>query len=110
MRHEVFNFFHHIWDVEMAKNIVRNYEVSEVEIKQIPFWRTIVIDKDYALTTDLNNPIILAHSFDNDGNSIGVLMIDGHHRCYKAEKEGIEKLLLTFYLKRIVKLFGKNKL
>ncbi|MBB5154983.1 hypothetical protein [Saccharopolyspora phatthalungensis] len=54
----------------------------------------IEVDPEYAMTTDLNKPIIaapLAPEHDDSGNR-SVMVIDGWHRVYRARREGREVL------------------
>jgi hypothetical protein len=48
-------------------------------------------DRDYALTTDLTEPVVVATLRDAEGYE-SPLLIDGTHRLYRAYVEGIEQL------------------
>ncbi|MCG8914895.1 hypothetical protein L6E12_03710 [Actinokineospora sp. PR83] len=48
-------------------------------------------DKDYAMTTDLSDPVIVATLVDKEGVA-SPLFIDGTHRLYRAFQEGVEEL------------------
>ena len=45
-------------------------------------------DPQYAMTTDLDDPVIIATIASPDGESAGPLLIDGCHRLYKAAVTG----------------------
>jgi hypothetical protein len=51
-----------------------------------------LIDPGYALTTDLDDPVIIA-SITAGGGPRATLLIDGCHRLYKAARLGREHLL-----------------
>lgn len=49
------------------------------------------LDKDYALTTDLSEPVIIATMRTLGGEQFS-LLIDGTHRLYRAHVEGVARL------------------
>lgn len=55
------------------------------------FWPSANLDKDYAMTTDLSEPVLIATLRNNDGEDFP-LLIDGTHRLYRAYAEGIAEL------------------
>jgi hypothetical protein len=48
-------------------------------------------DRDYAMSTDLAKPVIVAHLL-IDGMEPSPLLIDGTHRLYRAWREGVPQL------------------
>lgn len=49
-------------------------------------------DPVYAMTTDLDEPVIIAALAGPDGATAGPLLIDGSHRLYKAARLGRDEL------------------
>lgn len=49
-------------------------------------------DPEYAMTTDLTEPVIVATMRSDDTSQVAPLLIDGTHRLYRAYKEGIDTL------------------
>lgn len=48
-------------------------------------------DRDYAMTTDLDNPLLMATLRSHDGKEFA-LLIDGTHRLYRAFIDGVAEL------------------
>lgn len=46
------------------------------------------VDKDYAACADLTQPIIVVRYLTDAGDDIGLMVIDGWHRVYRARTEG----------------------
>lgn len=49
-------------------------------------------NRDYAMTTDLNEPAIVATMYSQEHGQDYPLLIDGTHRLYRAYQEGITEL------------------
>lgn len=90
---EVFRFFMREWDVEHAKEIIRenprplqryNPEYAKSFMGMIATYPEIM---EFA---DLSHPIIVATL--DDGGEISHLPIDGWHRLKKAQKMGVKSL------------------
>lgn len=69
----------------------RFYGITEPVEGSIPLFGPRDLDVDYALTTDLNEPVLIATMRNKAGGEFP-LLIDGAHRLYRAYGEGVEKL------------------
>jgi hypothetical protein len=78
---EKFKFGFDYFDIDLANKIIETEQVQTqyfdpqtTKQLKLPF---IYVDKNYAETTDIDKPIILATT------NIGSFVIDGHHRVHK---------------------------
>lgn len=53
------------------------------------------LDREYAMTTDIDTPVLVATALNEDGHDYH-LLIDGIHRLYRAYTEGAEELPAYF--------------
>jgi hypothetical protein len=49
-------------------------------------------DREYAMTTDLTEPVIVAIMRSQETGEVAPLLIDGTHRLYRAHAEGLDVL------------------
>jgi len=68
------------------------FELIEVSVDELFAENNFCGNKDYAMTTDLSQPLVLAQLCAGKDK-----LIDGNHRLYKAEMLGI-KTLSAYYL------------
>lgn len=94
---EVFHFMGMSFDIDKAEKILKNRKTEKIKPSQglIGF---IHVDKKHAESADLEKPLILA-TLMFDGKE-GNMLIDGHHRVYKAlhidKKDKLPAQVLTF--------------
>lgn len=104
MSSEVFQFGPYAWDIDLAIKLLqkrKNKKLEHVNVKDVYTKSTmsmISVDEKYALEkTDLNKPLIFG-MLKIEGNWFSIL-IDGHHRLFRANKESIDKLPAYFLTK-----------
>jgi hypothetical protein len=56
-----------------------------------PLFSNVGLDRDYAMTTDLDEPVIVATVRTSEHGELR-LLIDGTHRLYKAHVQGVAEL------------------
>lgn len=92
---ETFTYLYLKFDVNKAREILGERDVHH--IKPQHGWSVLVhVDEKYAMTTDISIPVILAQIVLRDSETKKVevfhVMIDGHHRNYRATVEGAESI------------------
>lgn len=88
---ELFTILACTWNVTTAATLAKNNETHEIPVKYLTHLAGFIrIDKTYAMTTDLTNPILIAPIGDKDHDTN--IMIDGWHRLHRAIQEGIQTL------------------
>ena len=86
---EKFAFGDMTFDVDAAKEICGGVPNEEIQVD--PSWSyKINVDKVAALNSKSTNPVLIAQIPTENG--LKPLLIDGHHRLYKAIQEGRDKL------------------
>jgi hypothetical protein len=71
------------------------YGLDEAGEHRASFFAPSSLDRDYAMTTDLDEPVVVASLRNSRGRPFS-LLIDGTHRLYKAYAQGV--LVLPAYL------------
>ncbi|MFD8529473.1 hypothetical protein ACFV0L_18835 [Streptosporangium canum] len=85
---EVFHFGPYAWNITAAERVVEGREPDCITVERAAALLFLVyIDEAHAATVDLTKPLILA-PFADTGN----IPIDGWHRIWKAQREGVETL------------------
>ncbi len=69
----------------------RFYGLAERTSGSVPLFGNRDLDTDYALTTDLRAPVLVATLRNQAGDEFP-LLVDGTHRLYRAHVEGVERL------------------
>jgi hypothetical protein len=103
------------WSIDEATNMInkrkkKNKDIQEVDVDQIynairwstpdrPIFAGTDVNPEYALTkSDVSRPLIFG--LIKDKNTWYSILIDGHHRLYRAHAEGIQKMSAYFLNKR----------
>ena len=110
-RNQSFVFGAFVFNVDRAQQIVAEdlREVDELSVTpwaqyyglddddphHASFFSPRNLDRDYAMTTDLDDPLLVA-TLQNSRGKLFSLLIDGTHRLYKAYKQGV--LVLPAYV------------
>ena len=94
---DYFRFLAAIWDVTLAKNIVKGDGrpvTGHVKLSDLDSYGGLIgVDEEHAKTVDLDEPIIIAHIWSADETEdLGFMPIDGWHRIHRARLEGRETL------------------
>ena len=101
-KRQAFRWMQYAWSIDKAEELIAKRrkkippEMVDVDylygnIRWHPTVFGVSIDKDYALTkADLSRPLIMG-LIKSEGQWFNIL-IDGHHRLYRAKHEGIKKL------------------
>ena len=76
-----------MWDMDALLSDCKNHPYVTVDTKMLVVRNRLTIDTKYALTTDVNRPIILFELPDNQW-----FVADGNHRLYRAVKESVPKM------------------
>ena len=71
------------------------YGLAEADLTHASFFAPQHLDREYAMTTDLDDPVLVA-TLRNSRGKLFSLLIDGTHRLYHAYKQGV--LVLPAYL------------
>lgn len=83
------------FNVTKAKRILalKPRPASDIDVAAlIPGSVGVRIDREHAMTTDLSEPIILVQVEDPKTGDWLRILIDGHHRLYRAAREGVARL------------------
>lgn len=96
---ETFRILGYSFDIDKAKQLVASREPVQLNsevTKQIRM-PMISVNKDYAMTRDITNPVILGN-IAYEKNKTGAVLIDGYHRVHKAisENKGVLAHFLSF--------------
>jgi len=76
-----------MWDIDTLLLDYQGHPYISVETEVLTPKEWLTIDAQYALTTNVNTPIIL---FELPNNQLYIA--DGNHRLYKAVSEGVPKM------------------
>jgi hypothetical protein len=88
---ETFTYLYLKFDIALAKWIIEGTPRELECIEPGPAWSMLVhIDKEHAMTTDVTKPLIVAQIVLD--RQVVALLIDGHHRNYKAFKTGVKEV------------------
>jgi len=76
-----------MWDIDKLLLDYRNHPYVTVDTEMLVPKNWLTIDMEYALTTNVNTPIIL---FELPNNQLYIA--DGNHRLYRAVTEDVQKM------------------
>ena len=76
-----------MWDIDALLLEYKDHPYIAVDTDKLVPREWLTIDTEYALTTDVNTPIILFELPDNQ-----LFIADGNHRLYKAVTENVPKM------------------
>ena len=76
-----------MWDIDALLLDYKDYPYITVDTDKLVPKEWLTINPEYALTTDVNTPIILFELPDNQ-----LFIADGNHRLYKAVTENVPKM------------------
>jgi len=76
-----------MWDIDALLLDYKDYSYVTVDTEILVPQDWLTIDREYALTTNVNIPIIL---FELPNNQLYIA--DGNHRLYRAVTEGVPKM------------------
>jgi len=113
--HQMFDFMWYTWNIDkaialIAKRRKKNKDIKNMDVDQIynairwstpdrPVFAGTNVDPEYALTkADVNKPLVFGLL--KDKNTWYSILIDGHHRLYRAHAEGIKNMPAYFLNKR----------
>lgn len=100
---ETFHYFDQVVDINRAKKLLkkRKRPIKLVDVNNLYHkidWSLLDLNPKHASKTNLRKPLIFAVSRGSRHQAYS-LLVDGHHRLYKAYREGIERLP-AFFLTR----------
>lgn len=113
--HQTFDYLWYTWDINKAEALItkrrkRDKDIQEIDVAHVynsinwstpdrPTFGGTMVNPEYALTkADVTKPLIFG-LFKDKATWYSVL-IDGHHRLYRAQAEGLEKMPAYFLNKR----------
>jgi len=113
--HQIFDYLWYTWDIDKAeaqitKRRKRDKDIQEIDVAHVynsirwstpdhPVFAGTIVEPEYALTkADVNKPLIFGLL--KDGATWFSILIDGHHRLYRARADGLEKMAAYFLNKR----------
>lgn len=76
-----------MWDIDALLSDYKDQPYITVDTKELIPKNWLTIDTQYALTTNVNTPIILLELPNNQ-----LYIADGNHRLYKAVTEEVQKM------------------
>lgn len=76
-----------MWDIDALLLDYNNHSYVTIDTKLLIPGNWLTIDTEYALTTNVNKPIILFELPDNQ-----LYIADGNHRLYRAVTENVPKM------------------
>jgi hypothetical protein len=106
---QTFQYFGFHFDVDKALKLVTKYPVEMITPTQEMMGTFLEVDKDYAMGRDLSKPILFATVLVE--NKQYNILIDGHHRLYKALAEKVKQIpSITLNLKDTLTIMFPNKI
>ena len=76
-----------MWDIDTLLSDFNDHAYVSIDTELLAPQNWLTIDTEYALTTDVNIPIVLFELPDNQ-----LYIADGNHRLYKAVSESVPKM------------------
>ncbi len=73
-----------VWDIKLILKDIQTFHKCKLNVEELYFHNPAPINEDYAMTTDISQPIIVVQLSDDIDK-----VIDGNHRLYNAHKLGI---------------------
>lgn len=106
---QTFHYAHWVWDIEKAEQLIqkrrkKDKDITSANVDHIfesirwslpehPVFAGIMIDPNYALTkADISKPLIFGQFKDRKTKQWYSILIDGHHRLYRAKHEGLKEM------------------
>lgn len=89
-----FQLMRAMWDVDHAALLAAEYDVIDATVSgMFGLLNLIQVSPKHAETVDLTNPIVVVQLREPDtGEDLGLMLIDGWHRLYRARSEGLTNL------------------
>lgn len=98
-----------VFNIDRAQEIIAEHPRPAHSLPVLPWTRAYGLDRDdrqsvaligpgpdfdreYAMTTDLTEPVIVAIMRSQETGEVAPLLIDGTHRLYRAYEEGLDVL------------------
>ena len=81
-----------MWDIKKLLNDVEKFEIRTFEVKHLAVKNPFHGNEEYAMTTDITQPLIIVNLTENIDK-----LIDGNHRLQKALKLGVG-MIDAYYL------------
>lgn len=110
--HQTFHYLWYVWDIEAAERAIakrRRPDLQEIDVDHVygainwstpdrPTFGGVSVDPEYALRrADVSKPLLFG--LIKDGSAWYSILIDGHHRLYRAKAEGL-KSMPAYYLNK----------
>lgn len=113
--HQHFDYLWYTWDINKAEALIakrrkRDKDIQEIDVAHVygsinwstpdrPTFGGTIVNPEYALTkADVTKPLIFG--LFKDKTTWFSILIDGHHRLYRAQAEGLAKMPAYFLNKR----------
>ena len=110
LRTEYFHFQGQTWDIRLAKKLITqsDYTVFQIDRLTIPFTNPPLLNEEHVDSVNLDDPLLFAKYYDNDGKDLGYLFVDGYHRVNKAKRKGVRYLRCIYLTPEHSKQIVKN--
>lgn len=112
---QTFEYMWYVWDINKAEALIlkrrkKDKDIQEIDVSHVydsinwstpdrPTFGGTMVNPEYALTkADVTKPLIFGLL--KDKTTWFSILIDGHHRLYRAQAEGLTKMPAYFLNKR----------